>query len=136
ILMTHQQTGGAPMASTVNYQQLTGKYTLDPTHSRIGFVARHAMVAKVRGAFNDFSGTTHLDGENLQNSSAEVSIQTASIDTRNADRDAHLRNNDFLQTEEYPEITFRTTEITATGQDTFDVTGDLTIKGNTRSITI
>src|SRR5262249_26034747 len=112
--------------TATDFAQLTGDYTLDPAHSRIGFVARHAMVTKVRGAFNEFTGTAHFDGDNPGNSSVRVTIQAASIDTRNADRDAHLRSNDFLQMDEYPEITFNSTEITRTG-DTFDVTGDLTV---------
>lgn len=124
------------MTTATDYRTLTGQYALDPAHSRIGFVARHAMVTKVRGSFNDFSGTANLDGEHPHRSSAEVTIQATSIDTRNADRDAHLRGNDFLRMDEYPEITFRSTEITQTGDDTFDVTGDLTIKGVTRPVTI
>lgn len=119
-----------------DYTQVTGDYTIDPAHTRIGFVARHAMVTKVRGSFNDFSGSAHLDGENPERSSAELVIQATSIDTRNADRDGHLRSNDFLAMEEYPEIRFRTTEIANTGEDAFDVTGDLTIKGTTRRITV
>jgi hypothetical protein len=73
--------------------ELTGQYALDPAHSRIGFVARHAMVTKVRGAFNDFVGTGFLDGDNPGNSKISVTIQAASIDTRNEQRDGHLRNN-------------------------------------------
>ena len=121
--------------TATDHVQLTGDYTLDPAHSRIGFVVRHAMVTKVRGAFNEFTGTAHLDGDNPSNSSVQATIQVASIDTRNADRDAHLRSNDFLQMDEHPEITFSSTEITRVG-DTFTVTGDLTIKGITRSITV
>jgi polyisoprenoid-binding protein YceI len=123
-------------ASTTTYRQLAGDYTLDPAHTRIGFVARHAMVTKVRGAFNEFTGTAHLDGDDPNNSSVRVRIQAASIDTRNADRDAHLRSNDFLGREEHPEITFRSTDVAWTGEDTVDVTGDLTIKGVTRSVTV
>jgi polyisoprenoid-binding protein YceI len=122
--------------TAVDYAQLTGDYAIDPAHTRIGFVARHAMVTKVRGAFNDFAGTIHVDGENPNRSSAQVRIQAASIDTRNADRDGHLRSNDFLQMEEYPEITFRSTEMTWTGDNAFEVTGDLTIKGTTRPVTV
>jgi polyisoprenoid-binding protein YceI len=121
--------------TATDHAQLTGNYTLDPAHSRIGFVARHAMVTKVRGAFNEFTGTAHLDGDNPGNSSVQLTIQATSIDTRNADRDAHLRSNDFLQMDQYPEITFTSTQVTRTG-DTFEVTGDLTIKGVTQSITV
>src|SRR5205823_11945203 len=82
--------------------ELTGTYTLDPAHTRIGFVARHAMVTKVRGAFNEFEGTATLDGANPAGSIAQVTISAASIDTRNAQRDEHLRSNDFLAMDEYP----------------------------------
>ena len=116
--------------------ELTGTYTLDPAHTRIGFVARHAMVTKVRGAFNEFEGTATLDGANPANSSAQVTISTASIDTRNAQRDGHLRSNDFLAMDEYPQITFVSTSARQVDDSTFELTGDLTIKGVTNSITI
>lgn len=116
--------------------QLTGSYTIDPAHSRIGFVARHAMVTRVRGAFNEFEGTAVLDGDNLANSTATVTIKAASIDTRNAQRDEHLRANDFLAMDSYPEITFVSTAVRQTGDTNFELTGDLTIKGVTNSVTI
>jgi len=116
--------------------ELTGSYTLDPAHTRIGFVARHAMVTKVRGAFNEFEGTATLDGANPANSSAQVTISTASIDTRNAQRDGHLRSNDFLAMDEYPQITFVSTGARQVDDSTFELTGDLTIKGVTNPITI
>ena len=116
--------------------ELTGTYTLDPAHSRIGFVARHAMVTKVRGAFNEFEGTATLDGANPANSTAQVTISAASIDTRNAQRDGHLRSNDFLAMDEYPQITFVSTGARQVDDSTFELTGDLTIKGVTNPITI
>jgi len=121
---------------TTAYAQLTGTYEIDPAHTRIGFVARHAMVTKVRGAFNEFTGTAHIDGDNPEKSQATVTIKAASIDTRNADRDGHLRSNDFLAMDEYPEITFKSTEIKQTGENEFDVTGDLTIRGVTKPVTV
>ncbi|KAA9149222.1 YceI family protein [Amycolatopsis acidicola] len=124
------------MTAPANYAELTGTYELDPAHTRIGFVARHAMVTKVRGAFNEFAGKAEIDGDAPEKSTAAVSIKAASIDTRNADRDGHLRSNDFLQMDEYPEITFASTAIKQTGDNEFDVTGDLTIRGVTKSITI
>lgn len=124
------------MTSATTYAHLTGTYTIDGSHSRIGFVARHAMVTKVRGSFNEFEGSFTLDGENPANSSANIAIQTKSVDTRNADRDGHLRNNDFLSCDEFPTISFTSTGIAQTGEDTFDVTGDLTVKGITKSVTI
>jgi polyisoprenoid-binding protein YceI len=116
--------------------ELTGAYTLDPAHSRIGFVARHAMVTKVRGAFNEFEGTATLDGANPAGSTAQVTISAASIDTRNAQRDGHLRSNDFLAMDEYPQITFVSTGARQVDDSTFELTGDLTIKGVTNPITI
>ena len=124
------------MTSATTYPQLTGEYTLDAAHSRIGFNARHAMVTKVRGSFNEFTGTATIDGDAPEKSSAQVSINVHSIDTRNADRDGHLKSNDFLAMDEYPTITFTSTEIKQTGDTSFDVTGDLTIKDVTKSITI
>jgi polyisoprenoid-binding protein YceI len=123
-------------ASAPALTELTGTWTLDPAHTRIGFVARHAMVTKVRGSFNEFEGTAVLDGANPANSHAEVTIKAASIDTRNAQRDEHLRSNDFLAMEEHPEITFTSTGARQVDDTTFELTGDLTIRGVTKSVTI
>ena len=117
-------------------RQLTGTYAIDPAHTRVGFVARHAMVTKVRGAFNEFEGTVGFDGDEPAKTRVEVTIQAASIDTRNAQRDEHLRGNDFLAMQEYPTITFVSTAFTPTGDDTFELTGDLTVRGVTREVTI
>jgi len=125
------------MTSTLNETGLvSGTYTVDPSHSRIGFVARHAMVTKVRGAFNEFDATARIDGEDLGRSSVSVSIKTGSIDTRNEQRDGHLRSNDFLDIESFPEITFVSTDVVPVGTDVVRVTGDLTIKGTTRPVTV
>ena len=115
---------------------LSGTYVLDPAHTRVGFVARHAMVTKVRGQFNEFEGTAVVDGTDLTRSTVQLTIQAASIDTRNEQRDGHLRSNDFLAMEEYPQITFVSTAVEQTGPTGFEVTGDLTIKGVTNSVTI
>ena len=123
-------------ASVPVLTELTGTYTVDPAHTRIGFVARHAMVTKVRGSFDEFAGTAVLDGANPAHSRVEVTIEAASIDTRNAQRDEHLRGNDFLAMQEYPKITFASTGVRQVGETTFEVTGDLTIKGVTNEITI
>src|SRR5688572_22510273 len=107
---------------------LTGTYAIDPNHSRIGFVARHAMVTKVRGSFNEFEGSGYFDAEDPSNSNLQLTIQAASIDTRNADRDAHLRSNDFFDMETYPEITFVSSAVEQVDAENYRVTGDLTIK--------
>ncbi len=116
--------------------QLTGTYTIDPAHSRLGFVARHAMVTKVRGAFNEFEGTAVLDGDNPANSHAEVTIQAKSVDTRQPQRDDHLRGNDFFAMGEFPTITFVSTGARQVDDTNFELIGDLTVKGVTKSVTI
>jgi len=115
---------------------LTGDFVLDASHTRIGFVARHAMVTKVRGSFATFEGKAHLDAENPAASTAEVAIEVASIDTGNAQRDEHLRANDFFDAPSFPQITFRSTGVEVLAEDRFALTGDLTIKGTTRPVTI
>ncbi len=124
------------MTTATNLSALTGDYVIDGSHSRIGFVARHAMVTKVRGAFNEFDGKISIDGDKPENTTAQVSLKVASIDTRNAQRDGHLATNDFLDAETYPEITFVSTSASQVDDDNFEITGDLTIKGVTKSITI
>jgi len=122
------------MTETSIHPALTGKYTLDPAHSRIGFVARHAMVTKVRGAFNEVEGSGFFDADDPTKSHVELTIKAHSIDTRNADRDAHLRSNDFFDMDNHPEIRFTSTSVEALDGDTFRVTGDLTIKGVTKPV--
>ncbi|MFF3600235.1 YceI family protein [Kitasatospora indigofera] len=121
---------------TTAIADLTGTYVLDPTHTRIGFVARHAMVTKVRGSFATFEGTAHLDGTSPARSTAEVVIKSASIDTGVEQRDQHLRTNDFLDAPNYPDIAFRTTSVEARSENDYRVAGDLTIKDVTRPVTI
>jgi polyisoprenoid-binding protein YceI len=122
--------------STTLGPDLTGEYTVDPSHSRIGFVARHAMVTKVRGSFDEFSGRGYLDADDPSRSWLELTIQADSIDTRNPDRDAHLRTNDFLDAPNHPEIRFASTAVEPRGEAIYRVTGDLTIRGVTRPVTI
>jgi polyisoprenoid-binding protein YceI len=124
------------MTATAPYSTLTGTYSLDPAFCWIGFVVRHAMVTRVRGSFTDFTGIAHVNGGDPSQSRVTVEIEVKSIDTRDADRDEHLRGSEFLQLADYPTITFVSTGITQTGETTFDVTGDLTIKDVTRSITV
>jgi polyisoprenoid-binding protein YceI len=122
-------------AATQVVEDITGDYTIDPTHTRLGFSARHAMVTTVRGQFQAFSGTAHVDAANPANSWVKVSIETASIDTGVADRDGHLKSPDFFDAEANPEITFVSTEVSRDGDD-WTITGDLTIKGVSKPVSI
>ncbi|MFD5515954.1 YceI family protein [Streptomyces sp. NPDC127066] len=115
---------------------LTGDYTIDPAHSTIGFVARHAMVTNVKGTFNEFEGTLHLDGGDPSRSTASLDITMDSIDTGSADRDGHLKSADFFKTDEFPAMTFRSVKAEALGGDDYRITGDLEILGTTKQISI
>jgi len=117
-------------------EDVTGDYQLDPAHSRIGFVARHAMVTKVRGQFRDFEGTLHLDAVDPKRSTADVTIQVASLTSSQDQRDEHLRGADFFDAEQHPTITFRSTQAERVDDDKYRLTGDLTIKGVTRPVTL
>jgi polyisoprenoid-binding protein YceI len=123
-------------AATTAVEDVTGDYTLDVAHTRIGMRARHAMVTTVRGAFTDFSGRAHLVPADPPSSSAAIRIRTASIDTGQPDRDAHLRSGDFLDVEQYPEMVFESTDVEQIDDDVFRVTGDLTIRDITRPVTV
>jgi polyisoprenoid-binding protein YceI len=123
-------------AATSALADVTGDYTVDVAHTRIGVRARHAMVTTVRGAFTDFSGTAHLDTATPAASSVTLRIATASLDTGTPDRDAHLRSPDFLDVEQYPEMVFHSTAVVQVDAEVFRVTGDLTIKSVTRTVTI
>lgn len=124
-------------AATRDFQGQTipapGTFDLDPAHTRIGFSARHMMVSKVRGQFGEFTGSITIADEPLA-STAEAVIKTASIDTRNPDREQHLTGSDFLDVEKYPEMSFRSTRVTAHRGNEFTVLGDLTIKDVTRPV--
>jgi polyisoprenoid-binding protein YceI len=120
---------------TAVLDDIAGEYTLDPAHSRLGFSARHAMVATVRGQFTEFTGSAHVDTANSADSKVEVSIVANSISTGNEQRDGHLLSGDFFETEQFPNITFVSTEVSRDGAD-WTITGDLTIKGVTKPISV
>ena len=113
---------------------IAGTWVIDPSHSRLGFETRHAVITKVRGHFVDFEGTVVI-GDDTAASTVNISAKLDSIDTGSADRDAHLKSADFFDTENTNELVFESTGIKATG-DTFVVTGNLTIKGVTNTIDI
>ena len=123
-------------APTNAVNDIAGDYTIDLTHTRLGFSARHAMVTTVRGQFTDFAGTAHIDTANPAASSVNLVIKTASIDTGVADRDGHLRSADFFDAEANPEITFVSTKVEREDDVTWQITGDLTIKGVAKPVTI
>jgi polyisoprenoid-binding protein YceI len=111
-----------------------GTWTVDPIHSSVGFKIKHMMIATVRGRFTEFDGTIEAAEDDPANSHASGSIKVASIDTGNADRDAHLRSRDFFDAEQYPEITFDSSRIRHIEGGIFALTGNLTIKGVTREV--
>lgn len=113
---------------------VTGTWTIDPVHSDISIVARHFMVSKVRGHFKEYSGTV-VTSENPLDSSVTATINANSIDTNNDQRDGHIRSADFLDVENFPEITFTSTGITQHGAD-FKLQGDLTLHGVTKPVTL
>ena len=128
-------TSPAAPVAVAERDPITGDYTIDASHSRLGFSARHAMVTTVRGQFGDFEGTAHVDAENPAASSVNLTIRAAGISTGSADRDGHLRSGDFFDVENHPEITFASTEVERDGSE-WTITGDLTIKGVTKPVTI
>lgn len=111
-------------------------WSLDPAHSSVGFSVRHMMVSNVRGEFTQFSVSVTTVADKPETAQVEVSIQAASIDTRIADRDKHLRSADFLDVEKFPTITFVSKKVEPAGNGKFRVTGDLTIKGVTKPVVL
>jgi polyisoprenoid-binding protein YceI len=151
--MTTSETAGQPASQTAEAQTpanapaaglqvvdgvalpAAGTYVLDPSHTRIGFVARHMMVTKVRGSFGEYTGSITV-GEDARTSTAEAVIKTASVDTGTPDRDAHLRSDEFFASETFPDMTFGNARVTGQMGASFTVVGDLTIKNVTREVTL
>jgi polyisoprenoid-binding protein YceI len=113
----------------------TTTWTIDPSHSEVGFAVKHMMISSTKGRFSDVTGTITLDEQDLGRSRVEVEIGIASIDTRDEKRDAHLRSGDFFDAERWPTMTFRSTEIEPLGGSRLRITGDLTIRDTTTRIT-
>lgn len=126
--MSNQQTAGQ-----------TTTWTLDPAHSQVEFVVKHMMITKVRGRFAEVSGSIEVDEANPSSSRVEVEIDAPSIDTRAEDRDTHLRSADFLDVENYPTLTFQSRRVEGLELEpgsSFEVVGDLTIRGETQEVTL
>jgi polyisoprenoid-binding protein YceI len=111
-------------------------YSIDATHSSVGFSVRHMAISKVRGTFGEFEGTVNIDPADTAKWSCDVIIQTTSIDTQAERRDNHLRSADFFNVEEFPTITFKSTKVTPKGKDKLEITGDFTMRGVTKPVTI
>ncbi|NEE17869.1 YceI family protein [Streptomyces sp. SID7499] len=124
------------MTTATALGELTGDYVLDPARTRVGFTARAALVSRVRGRFDAFEGSARLDGGHPSRSAVRLTIRAASVQTRNTKRDDHLRSGDFLDAESHPDLTFVSTHVEQTGGTRFGVTGDLTVRGVTRQVTV
>ncbi|PPS80360.1 YceI family protein [Streptomyces sp. MH60] len=128
--------GAATAAATLDpaLRALTGHWTIDRPHSRIGFSVRHAMVTTVRGAFTDYDSRLYFDGDRPSESRADLVIRVASVDTGVEQRDAHLVGKDFFDARRHPEMTFRSTSTVQESAESFRMTGDLTIRDTTRPV--
>src|SRR6185437_4015970 len=127
---THMATSTTTTANPITTWQI------DPVHSEVGFSVRHLMISTVKGRFTDVQGTLQYDETDPTRSNIEVRIAIASVDTRADQRDAHLRSADFFDAEHYPFMTFKSTRVERTGEGRGKVTGDLTIRGVTQSVTL
>jgi polyisoprenoid-binding protein YceI len=112
------------------------KWTFDPVHSTVGFWVRHLMISKVHGRFTQWSGTLEFDEKNPAASRVEVQIDAASVDTKEAQRDGHLKSPDFFDVEKHPHITFKSTGVEVAGEAHYKVTGDFTLHGVTHPVTL
>jgi polyisoprenoid-binding protein YceI len=111
-------------------------WNIDTTHSTIGFTVRHLVITKVHGQFATWSGALRIDDADLSRSSVEVEVDLASVDTKEAKRDAHLRSADFFDVDSFPKMTFVSKRIVADANEVKEVIGDLTIRGTTREVTL
>src|SRR6476660_6254899 len=123
------------MSSTVQAEAVT-TWTIDPTHSHVEFAVRHLMITTVKVRFADVQGTVRIDEADLSKSQADIAIGVASIDTREPQRDAHLRSADFFEAETFPTITFRSSRLIQKSDDGFMLVGNLTIRGVTEEVSL
>lgn len=113
----------------------TTKWTVDPTHSEVGFKVKHMMFTNVSGRFGTFNGSAETEGDSFENAKIDFEADVTSIDTNNADRDNHLRSGDFFDAEQFPKLTFSATEMKKDGDD-YKISGDLTLHGVTKPVTL
>lgn len=111
------------------------KWSIDSAHSSLEFTVKHMMMSKVKGTFQDFEASVEADPDDLTTADIQFSVDVSSITTRDEKRDAHLKSEDFFKVDEYPKMTFQSTNIVRKSDDEYDVTGDLTIRGTTRPVT-
>ncbi|MCA9972103.1 MAG: polyisoprenoid-binding protein [Anaerolineales bacterium] len=111
-------------------------WQIDFAHSEINFTVRHMMISKVRGQFESFDGTVNFDPDNPANTTVNIRVDTSSINTKEGQRDGHLKSPDFLDVETYPTMTFTSTRVEQTGDDTARLVGDLTIRGVTKEVVL
>jgi polyisoprenoid-binding protein YceI len=123
------------MMTTRVATQTARAYAIDKAHSEVTFQVRH-LLTKVRGRFSDFAGAVRFDEKRPENSSVSLTVDTVTVDPNNSDRDQHLRSDDFFAVDRYPTITFNSSRIVKTNEDSFDVSGTLTIRGVAREITL
>jgi polyisoprenoid-binding protein YceI len=114
----------------------TNNWTLDKSHSGITFSVRHMMITNVRGSFNDFDAVVTADASDFSSADATITIDASSINTKDEGRDGHLKSPDFFNVEQFPQITFKKTSLESKGGDEYKLTGDITIVGITKSITL
>jgi len=125
---------GVGLAAVLSWPALAGTttYAIDPKHSSAQFGVTHLMISTVRGEFHGVNGTVHVDDTDVTKSSVEVTIDATSVDTREPDRDKHLKSPDFFDVAKYPTMTFKSTKVENAGNGKLKVTGDLTIRGVTK----
>ena len=123
------------MSETVTRTSGISRWNLDPAHSQVEFGVRHMMISTVKGSFDELEGEVELNGDDFAQSRVSVEIDASSIDTGNEDRDQHLRSEDFLDVDEFPALSFRSTKVEGT-EDSFRLPGDLTIRGETREVVL
>jgi polyisoprenoid-binding protein YceI len=124
------------MSTQVHKTSITTRWNIDPVHSEVGFSVKHMMVSNVRGRFNDVTGYIEFDPADPTTAKIDVEIATTSVDTRQDQRDNHLRSADFFDAENHPKMSFISKQVEHAKGDDYRVTGDLTIRGTTREITL